>query len=113
MYFVLLPQAAAPRLLIGSGGYKGRPVEGAVEIGYGMVPEQQRRGYASEAAFALIERAFAFDGVDCVAAQTLPGMDASLGVMRLCGMQPMAAPDPGALRYAITRAAFAALAARV
>lgn len=115
MYFVALPPAdGAPRQLIGSGGYKGAPDGGSVEIGYGIVGCQRRRGYATEAAFALIERAFAFADVDRVLAETLPELSGSLGVMRRCGMQPVAgASEPGALRYALTRAEFEGLAARL
>ncbi len=37
-------------LLIGTGGFKGAPDSaGAVEVGYGILPEHQRQGYATEA----------------------------------------------------------------
>ncbi len=35
--------------LVGFGGYKGPPVDGEVEIGYGIAPERQVRGLATAA----------------------------------------------------------------
>lgn len=49
--------------VIGSAGFKGAPGDdGAVEIAYGIVPGYQRKGYATEAARALV--AFALERVD-------------------------------------------------
>ena len=43
------------RSVIGSAGFKGPPdAEGTVEIAYGLVPAYQGRGYATEAARALV-----------------------------------------------------------
>ena len=39
---------------IGGIGFKGRPVEGSVEIGYGLVPSARGHGYAAEAVQALV-----------------------------------------------------------
>src|SRR6185503_7028869 len=84
MYFVLLPEGPK-RTLIGTAGYKGPPAEGAVEIGYGIVHDQRRRGYASEAVAALLERAFAENSVKQVIAETLPELVGSIGVLRKAG----------------------------
>src|SRR5438270_659030 len=43
--------------LVGQGGYAGVPAGGSVEVGYSIVESCQRRGYATEAVSALIERA--------------------------------------------------------
>lgn len=44
--------------LIGIGGYKGEPdSQGVVEIGYGIAPAYRGKGYATEAALALIHNA--------------------------------------------------------
>ena len=49
LHFVVLPDGVTGRTLIGSAGYKGRPTpEGTVEVGYGIVRDYQRQGYASE-----------------------------------------------------------------
>ena len=45
--------------VIGRGGFKGPPgADGAVEIAYGVAPEHQGKGYAIEAAAALVSYAF-------------------------------------------------------
>src|SRR5688572_10880788 len=43
--------------LVGSGGFAGPPTGGTVEIGYEIAPEFRRRGFASAAAGALVEKA--------------------------------------------------------
>jgi RimJ/RimL family protein N-acetyltransferase len=72
---------------LGSCGYKGPPDEsGIVEIAYGVAPEHRGRGYAKEAAAALV--AFAFrSGARLVRAHTLAGNDASHGVLKACGFK--------------------------
>jgi RimJ/RimL family protein N-acetyltransferase len=104
-WFVILrgPQ----RTLVGCAGYKGAPSDdGVVEIGYGIVSDQRRRGFATEASRALIDRAFSFEHVRCVVAQTLPGLEASIAVMRKCGLRfEGAGSEPGAIRYRLERPA--------
>lgn len=39
--------------VVGDAGFHGPPDDGTVEIGYSVVPDRRRRGYASEAATAL------------------------------------------------------------
>lgn len=39
--------------VVGDAGFHGPPDAGVVEIGYSVVPDRRRRGYASEAATAL------------------------------------------------------------
>src|SRR5262245_3514955 len=59
LHFLLLRNLGGVPTLVGTAGYKG-PVDkdGMVEIGYGIVAEHQRRGYASEAVVGLVKRAF-------------------------------------------------------
>jgi [ribosomal protein S5]-alanine N-acetyltransferase len=98
MYLIVLD--ACPRTLIGTCGFKGPPdANGEVEIGYSVLPEYQRRGYASEASTALINVAFSHGAVS-VAAETYPGLVASLGVMHKCGMRPAGrGAEEGVVRY--------------
>ena len=91
-------------LVIGVGGYTGPPVNGEVEIGYGVMPEHQRRGYATEATRGLVSRAFEHDEVERVIAHTLPGLVPSIGVLEKCGFRfTGGGAEPGTIRYEIAR----------
>ena len=70
--------------LVGFGGWKGGPVNGAVELGYAVAPERQGRGIATAVVTELVARARA-GGVTLVAAHTLPEMSASTTVLSRCG----------------------------
>jgi RimJ/RimL family protein N-acetyltransferase len=103
MYFVILP-GAPMRTLIGTAGYKGPPSEGTVEIGYGIVRDHRRLGYASEAVGALLDRAFAEATVKQVIAETLPELVGSIGVLRKAGFSDAGAgSEPGVIRFALPR----------
>lgn len=96
------------RLLIGNIGFKGRPSDGRCEIGYSLLPQFQSRGYATEAARALIAWAFGHADVEQVAAETLPELVASIRVMEKCGMRFVGEGNPEegqrTVRYVVTRA---------
>jgi RimJ/RimL family protein N-acetyltransferase len=57
---------------VGMGSFKGPPADGTVEIAYAVVPEHQRKGYATAAARELVAYAFASPEVSRVIAHTLP-----------------------------------------
>ncbi len=61
---------AASGRIVGSGGFKGEPREGRVEIGYGVSPDEQRRGHATAAVAGLVAIAFAFPEIREVFAET-------------------------------------------
>jgi [ribosomal protein S5]-alanine N-acetyltransferase len=105
LYFILLRDAPGGRKLIGSAGYKGPPdAEGTVEIGYGIVRDQHRKGYASETARELVARAFARPEIRRVIAETLPELVGSIGVLRKCGFRHIGeGSEPGVIRFEITR----------
>lgn len=72
--------------VIGACGYKGPPTaDGVVEIAYGVAPEHQGRGYATEAAQALVSFAFETAAVDRVCAHTKPEHTASGRVLERSG----------------------------
>jgi [ribosomal protein S5]-alanine N-acetyltransferase len=72
----------ASRELVGAGGYFGPPGEdGTVEIGYSVLPEWQRQGYASEMVKTLVANAFTFPGVARVIAHTTADNPASIKVL--------------------------------
>ena len=73
---------------IGSCGFKGPPgPDGAVEIAYGVDPAFQGRGYAKEAAAALVEFARRDDRVKLVCAHTLPTNGPSPSVLVANGFE--------------------------
>jgi ribosomal-protein-alanine N-acetyltransferase len=72
--------------IIGTAGFKGPPdSDGMVEIAYGVVPSVEGRGYATEAAGALVRFAGADERVRLIRAHTLPELNASTRVLRKCG----------------------------
>jgi len=97
-----------PRTLVGVAGYKGGPVDGTVEVGYGVVSNFQRRGFATEATRALVQQAFASPGVERVIAETLPSLKPSIGVLEKCGFRFIGdGSEAGVIRYEINRASSA------
>ncbi len=69
---------------VGQCGFKGPPARGVAEIAYGVNPDRQGRGYATEAAAALTAFAFADSRVTHVGAHTLPEINASTQVLAKC-----------------------------
>jgi RimJ/RimL family protein N-acetyltransferase len=107
LYFIVLPAAAGEPVLIGTAGYKGPPAEGTVEIGYGIVTDHQRRGYASEAVRGLVARAFRMPEVRRVIAETLPELTPSIAVLRKCGFELTGeGSEPGVIRFELTRTGY-------
>ena len=71
--------------VIGSCGYRAPPgPEASVEIAYGIDPAYQGRGYATEAARALVAFAFGSGRVSLVRAHTKPSDSASTRVLTKC-----------------------------
>jgi RimJ/RimL family protein N-acetyltransferase len=73
--------------VIGTCSFKGPPVDGVVEISYSINPEHEGKGYATEAAQALVDFATSRQGVRLVIAHTLPGGAASKRVLGKCGFR--------------------------
>jgi RimJ/RimL family protein N-acetyltransferase len=72
--------------VIGQCGFKGPPgADGMVEIAYGVAPDHQGKGYATEAAAALTTYAFSDGSVRVVRAHTAPEPNASTRVLTKCG----------------------------
>jgi RimJ/RimL family protein N-acetyltransferase len=103
-YFVRKAVGEDAAFVLGAGGYKGPPAESTVEVGYSILAEEQRRGYATEAVRGLVEYAFSQGEVERVIAQTLPELVPSIGVLEKCGFRFLGAgSEEGAICYGLTR----------
>jgi ribosomal-protein-alanine N-acetyltransferase len=77
--------AGDPPELVGWGGFKGPPREGAVELGYEIAQSRRGRGLATAATRAMLAEAFADEDVTLVVAHTLPRRNASNRVLEKAG----------------------------
>jgi RimJ/RimL family protein N-acetyltransferase len=104
-YAVRAADLESPRALVGAGGYFGPPdAEGTVEIGYSVLPEFQRLGYATEMVQVLVKHAFTFPNVERVIAHTTETNPASISVLLRCGFHAEGAgQELGILRFANSR----------
>lgn len=105
-YAISRGSSLAPPTLVAAGGYFGPPLpDGTVEIGYSVVPAQERRGYATELVGALVQHAFSDSRVSRVIAHTDETNLASIAVLRRNGFLPSSAPfEPGRLELILPRA---------
>ena len=96
-------------LVVGGIGFFGPPLDAEVEIGYGIVPSRQGRGYATEAVLAMIAMAWADARVRTVVAGTDPGNVASQRVLGKAGFRRIAGRGShwpqGEFRYELIRPA--------
>jgi RimJ/RimL family protein N-acetyltransferase len=110
-YLARRDASGGARSLVGAGGFKGAPDDdGNVEIGYSILPEHHRQGYATEAVFEWVRFAFESPRVARVVGQTLASLGPSIGVLEKAGFRAAGiGHDPGApegeqvLRYEIVR----------
>ena len=74
------------RCVIGNASFVGPPdADGVAEIAYGIVPDYEGRGFATEAACAPIDFARQSGRVTRIRAHTLPERNASTRVLEKCG----------------------------
>jgi ribosomal-protein-alanine N-acetyltransferase len=75
-------------VMIGMCGFAAPPdANGIVEIGYGIAPDYQGRGYATEAAQRLVDFASRDPRVRTIRAHTLMQSNASTRVLEKCGFE--------------------------
>jgi RimJ/RimL family protein N-acetyltransferase len=97
-------------LLVGSGGFVGRPRGGQVEIGYEIAPGFRHRHYGTGAALSLVTKAFDTGEVKAVIAHTLPDENPSTMVLERLGFAnegEMKDPGQGTVwRWRLPRSTF-------
>lgn len=69
--------------IIGDAGFKGFQADTAsIDLGYGIIQEERRKGYAREAATALIQWAFTNDVIKIITAKCLPDNTGSVHLLQ-------------------------------
>ncbi|MEO5699409.1 MAG: GNAT family protein [Casimicrobiaceae bacterium] len=106
-YVISLGADGSRQSAVGVAGYLGPPSkDGVVELGYSIVPEVRRRGYASAAIQALVNHALRRPRVACIVAHTEESNVASTAVLIHCGFERVGlAQGQGSSRYEYRRAA--------
>ena len=88
---------------VGDLGFKGRAdQDGVVEVGYGIAPEEQNQGFATEAVDALIEWAFSRGKTNKAIAECRADNTASIKVLQKLGMR-QTAKDKGMIYWERTK----------
>ena len=81
------------------GSSSASPVDGVVELGYGIAENYRCKGYATEAVETILEWAFDQPGVNKIAAEISPDNHASRRVLEKCGFLPSGAVGNEGPRY--------------
>jgi [ribosomal protein S5]-alanine N-acetyltransferase len=82
--WVIVEQAS--RTVVGDIGFFGPPnASGVLEVGYSVVPDRRRRGYATEAAAGLVAWALDQPGVRAIVATCDAGNEASVLTLERIG----------------------------
>lgn len=87
-YVALRGENTRKRVLIGTvGSFFPEPGSSQVEVGYGILPEFHRRGYATEALAGMLAWVHAQAGISTFVAQTFPHLLPSIRVLEKSGFQ--------------------------
>ena len=73
--------------ILGSGAFKGQPIEGKVEIAYMTFPQYQKQGVATHTCRLLVELALAVDPSVNITARTLPEQNTSTRILERNGFK--------------------------
>jgi len=87
---------------VGGIGLFWPPTDGVIEFGYGIVPSRQGRGYATEAARALVSAALADPSIHEIYAEVETSNPASIRVLEKAGLKSRAGKEPNTRRYFAT-----------
>jgi ribosomal-protein-alanine N-acetyltransferase len=99
-YGVWLLIERGSRTVVGSAGFQGHPnTDGEVELGYGVHVDFRNRGYATEAARALVDWAYAQPGVRRVIAHCDPQNIPSHRVVEKAGLTRCGVQADGRIRF--------------
>jgi [ribosomal protein S5]-alanine N-acetyltransferase len=99
-YALLRDASDAGPVLVGGGGFLGPPQHGQVQMGYSVLPEFQRRGFATEMVRGLATWAFVQPDVVVIAAETEWANPGSVRVLERCGFHEAGrASDPDGTRF--------------
>jgi [ribosomal protein S5]-alanine N-acetyltransferase len=86
--------ARAGNIVVASAGFVGKPdADGRIELGFGTHTDYRNRGYASEAARALVDWGLAQPDVERVIAKCDPDNYLSVRVLEKIGMQRVGDAD--------------------
>ncbi len=89
-------------ILVGGGGFLGPPREGEVSIGYSVLPQFQRSGFATEMVGGLVQWALGQPTVIRIVAETEWANPASVRVLRKLGFaEAGSSAEPGGMRFAM------------
>ena len=80
----------------------GPDKDGVVEVGYDIVPEYRKQGYATEMARSLVAWAFQETGIKVVTASCLDDNIGSIKVLENVGMRRLE-PDRNMLKWEIRK----------
>lgn len=69
-------------VLVGAAAFKGKPVNGRVEIAYGTFPRYQQKGIGARIANALVQLSLKTDPAVIITARTLPEENFSARILR-------------------------------
>jgi ribosomal-protein-alanine N-acetyltransferase len=88
--------------VVGDIGFTGPPDQaGSVEVGYSVIPDRRRRGYATEAARAIVPWAHAQPGVEVVVARCDNGNLPSIRTLERTGFR-RTGEENGRIRWRYT-----------
>jgi ribosomal-protein-alanine N-acetyltransferase len=98
--YVALVEPDGSRTLIGCLGAFAKDPLTTCEIGYGVLPSFEGRGYATEGTRALIHHLRSDTHLTSIIAHTFPSLPGSIRVMEKCGLVfDGDGEEPGTIRY--------------